>query len=66
MYAFGQTRLMEVMVDAAVKHPCSSPVERIAALEDGYAAKIAEREEAREQVMPAGLSPHLVWKPSVA
>ena len=54
VYAFGQTRLMEVMVDVAAKHPCSGPWERTAALEDGCAASVAEREALTGYLMPPG------------
>ena len=45
VYAFGHAGLMEVMVDVAVKHPCTRPLMHRAALSDGYAAKLAEREK---------------------
>ena len=54
LYAFGQAGLMEVMVDVAVKHSCAGPLERHAAKEDGYVAKLAEREQLKEYIMLAG------------
>ena len=54
VYAVGQAGLMEVLIDVAVKHPCTEALLAHAAERDGHAAKIAEDEKLREYFVPAG------------
>ena len=54
VYAIGQAGLMEVLIDVAVKHPCTEQLLPQAAGRDGHAACIAEREKRREYVLPGG------------
>ena len=45
---------MEVLIDVAVKHPCTAQLMQHAATTDGYAAKLAERETLEEHTFPGG------------
>ena len=45
---------MEVLVDVAVKHPCTPSMQAGGAREYGFAAGVAEYEKLREYRMPQG------------
>ena len=45
---------MEVLIDVAVKHPCTEQLLPHTAAKDGHAACIAEREKRREYMLPGG------------
>ena len=54
VYAMGQAGLMEVLIDVAVKHPCTEQLMQHAAAKDGHAGGVAEREKRREYILPGG------------
>jgi hypothetical protein len=54
VYAVGQAGLMEILIDVAVKHPCTDVLLPHAAERDGHAANMADKEKRREYILPAG------------
>ena len=53
-HAFRPAGLMEVMVDVAVKHPCTESLHARAALQSGFASDVAEGEKLRDYRVPPG------------
>jgi hypothetical protein len=45
---------MEILIDVAVKHPCTDVLVPHAAERDGHAPNMAEHEKRREYILPAG------------
>ena len=45
---------MEILIDVAVKHPCTDVLMPHATERDGHAANLAENETRREYIVPAG------------